>query len=500
MKGDCLLIVHLHREGMLRFGDDLALQRFAAGPHAELHALAQLPLRFSVQLVIVAARVALGDAGTDQLGIGRRALCRNVMRAQALGLALGPTRCATLAGVTAADFQRVVLAALPLAGAVQCHHVVRDLLGITGGPENLVLVFLQDLDPALHVGRMLAGIVGHAQLVGHEVAGQLGAQLFFGVLDRTERPTELAPQALFVAGPVAQLMQGRGVVGRLVLELIAGGKVDLILRWAVKRPVRLIVVDLRARRLQDGLGPFVGVPLVHARSLRQLGHVVHLLGIENDRTEDLRLFKHDLDHLGLAILAHDRLAFGVQLGLLVRILPVFDQRTLLALADLPALRIGLLVRGPSRIAVALLHRHGRQIQAVRPAIGLLRGRVVGKPVGPFAGVPRLLPGGSPGLKLFNQLVGQYLPVVFGFGHALPPSLRFSAQGFGRRFVLIASRRQGIGFGQRVLAERAHRFSFRRRQRTGDFINIGLHCVFSFGVNGFNRRRRNPAARSRCKAR
>ena len=56
-------------------------------------------------------------------------------------------------------------------------------VGIAGGTEDLVLVVPQDLQPGAEVGGVGVRVVGDAALGHQEDAGELGPQLFLGIVE-----------------------------------------------------------------------------------------------------------------------------------------------------------------------------------------------------------------------------------------------------------------------------------------------------------------------------
>jgi hypothetical protein len=82
-----------------------------------------------------------------------------------------------------------------------------DLVGIPGGPQDLLGVVLQDLDPALDVGGVLARVVADAELVADPQGGDLGAQLFLGVADAAEGMGQVPIQAARMPCPAAKLVE-----------------------------------------------------------------------------------------------------------------------------------------------------------------------------------------------------------------------------------------------------------------------------------------------------
>ena len=57
----------------------------------------------------------------------------------------------------------------------QFKQVVANILGIPAGAGNLRRIILKRPDPALDIGRMIAGIVSHADLLSKHPAGDFRA-------------------------------------------------------------------------------------------------------------------------------------------------------------------------------------------------------------------------------------------------------------------------------------------------------------------------------------
>ena len=60
---------------------------------------------------------------------------------------------------------------------------------------------LEDLDLALDVGSLLAGVVAHAELVADREGGDLGSEVFFGVPDAAETIDQVPVPSGVVATP-----------------------------------------------------------------------------------------------------------------------------------------------------------------------------------------------------------------------------------------------------------------------------------------------------------
>ena len=93
------------------------------------------------------------------------------------------------------------------------HDVLPDQIGVPCGTYDFERILFQRLDPAGNVGVVLARIMSNAQIHAQHVAGDFGAQLLTGVFRAAKRMSqELPSQTGFMARPVPQLMQSRGII------------------------------------------------------------------------------------------------------------------------------------------------------------------------------------------------------------------------------------------------------------------------------------------------
>ena len=74
-------------------------------------------------------------------------------------------------------------------------------MGIPGRAQDLLGIFLEDLDLALDGGSVLAGVVAHAEPVADHEGRDLGSEVFFGVPDAAEAMDQLPVPSGGVATP-----------------------------------------------------------------------------------------------------------------------------------------------------------------------------------------------------------------------------------------------------------------------------------------------------------
>src|ERR1700688_3135449 len=102
-----------------------------------------------------------------------------------------------------------------------------------GGVEDLVLVLLQRLNPVLHIGGLLLGIVRNAAFGRQKDTGQLGTQLFpsiIGIPETVGLGKRGPVQTREMSTPVCQLMQSRAVIAGGILESSLARQMDAVLR------------------------------------------------------------------------------------------------------------------------------------------------------------------------------------------------------------------------------------------------------------------------------
>src|SRR5947209_1290973 len=150
-------------------------------------------------------------------------------------------------------------------------------------PEDLVLVLLQRLDPRVHIGGMLLGVVRNAALRRQKYACQLRAQFLFGVVGVAEaiRLIQCGPvQAGWMSGPVSQLMKCGPVISGRIGKRLLRWKVNAVCAATVERLVGLIMMDSRSGVLQNLLA---SVDYFEWRVLLRLiaRSAIHLLGVED---------------------------------------------------------------------------------------------------------------------------------------------------------------------------------------------------------------------------
>jgi len=95
---------------------------------------------------------------------------------------------------------------------------------------------------------VLFGIVGYTALGGHKDTGQLGTQLFLGIIDVPETVgfSECGPvQTRRVSAKMRKLMERRAVVAGSIFECLLGWEMDAILSAIVEGPVGLVMYHLR---------------------------------------------------------------------------------------------------------------------------------------------------------------------------------------------------------------------------------------------------------------
>ena len=125
-----------------------------------------------------------------------------------------------------------------------------------GGTEDLVLVFLQGLDPRTDVRGMMRGIMGHSDFRSNEDARQLGAKLFFRVIQIAESIGFVQGRAIEprgVTGPVCEFVKRGAVVTRRVFEGFLRRQVDAVCGRTIEGAVALVVRDFRAGIREDAL-------------------------------------------------------------------------------------------------------------------------------------------------------------------------------------------------------------------------------------------------------
>jgi len=296
--------------------------------------------------------------------------------------------------------------------------VVFDPFGIPTGSDDLERILLQGLDPGTDVRQMLAWIVADAQVLAEHPGGDFRSKLLPGIDFGAER-AELPGQARGMAGPVAELVQGRGVVSVLPHEVVFGWQADLVRAQAVEGPVALVVLDDRAGVLKDGLGFFVRVPGRHQNRFVQRRNLAGKLAHVEDRGE-----AHDGP--GQLDLLHDLVALIVQHRLSVVIpgrlfpgeLPVDDALGFLPLLHPTIQGVGLAKRHPARVVEAVAREHHPVDTAVDRAGNRIHRRKH------LAGLPGLLPGGHAALQVLDDLLRKLLmkgfTVFLVSGHGQPP--------------------------------------------------------------------------------
>jgi hypothetical protein len=84
---------------------------------------------------------------------------------------------------------------------LQGPHAVADLVRIPRGGQDLLGVFLEDLDPALDVGGVSAWVVADAGLTADRVGGDLDAGLFLSVAHAAEGMSQVPVPSGGVAIP-----------------------------------------------------------------------------------------------------------------------------------------------------------------------------------------------------------------------------------------------------------------------------------------------------------
>ena len=233
-----------------------------------------------------------------------------------------------------------------------------DFFGVRRGAEDLARILLQRLDPACHVGDVLAGIVANAELLPQHHRPDLRPQLLARVAFRTEGMCQVACQTGRVARGVPQLVQRGRVVTVAAQELAALRQRDRVLGQSVEGPVTGNMPDRNTRIGQNRVGLGMPFPLGADGPQRSWRQPVDLLGIEHHGAHDAGpLVPHHLADR-LTLLVEHRLALGVPHRLQALPFPELDGRAFLALADLGALLLRLAIGHPSSVGEAAGLRPG----------------------------------------------------------------------------------------------------------------------------------------------
>jgi hypothetical protein len=180
---------------------------------------------------------------------------------------------------------------------------------------------------------------GQSQLNAEHCAGELGDEFLGGIGRCAEAVLEIAPQTAGIARPVRKLVSERGVVvietieqvGRRHRDPISGG-------FVVSLATLMTQIDRNGGEegVELGLTPFRLDQFERCGRMEALGQTFHLIGIE-DRIG----FQHPASFIGLFAGIGGFHLFGVAL--------VEDRDgRLLALADLAAERLRLIVGHPER--------------------------------------------------------------------------------------------------------------------------------------------------------
>src|SRR5471032_2982577 len=181
---------------------------------------------------------------------------------------------------------------------------------------------------------------------------------------------------------------------------------------AVKRLVRLIVGDVRARVLQNLLARLCSLEgcVLFGRVWRD---ALDLMGVED------RVYAVDeprFPGVRFVVRSGAPVAGAGGSGWLCFVrslfdLPVFNLGALLASADLPSVIGSLLVRHPPLVVVAALQAGGHQMKRVAAAIRSLAGGVERDAERTGSGLPRLLPWSDATLQHLYDVVGHLLAEV-----------------------------------------------------------------------------------------
>ncbi len=291
------------------------------------------------RIAILSGCLLLGDVD----GIGTALIIGDVFRSFPADL----TRKAGLDGLSALEFQ----------------NEVGRLVSVSGRSKDLVLIVLERSNPRGDVCGVLFGTVRNPPLGGEEDAREFGPQFLLGVVLVAKRIAIvqcLAIQTVGVASPVGQFVKSRPIVVCRAFERFLWGKVDRVLRPAVKGSIVLVVADARTRIAQDLFAGLGHLPLVTLLG-DVIRHSFDLPGVEDrvDTTNNSATAVFVGPGLGAGIQFLTRA--GVGLAGTVLELPVFDVGALLALADLATVFLCLPVCKPSRIVVSLAYRRCHEL-------------------------------------------------------------------------------------------------------------------------------------------
>ena len=262
---------------------------------------------------------------------------------------------------------------------LQPQHIFLDLVSVPSGPDDLFRVFLQRLYPACHIRLVLPRIVADAQFHAQHVAGDLGPQFLTGILAAAVGMAHQFPvQAAFVARPVPQLVQGRGVIAVRRMKLLPFGQVDFVGRGPVEGPVRLVVKDRRAGCLEQLFRSLVALERrfrLQFRFRRQGRQVLDLRSVEHHRVEDLGTVQ--LRHLVLllSLVVEYWLAPAVPEQFFVFPLPILHQDAASTPLHLRPEFLCLLVGTPAVVVGTHSVLHQAQSQVIDAPVGLAGERV-----------------------------------------------------------------------------------------------------------------------------
>jgi hypothetical protein len=209
---------------------------------------------------------------------------------------------------------------------------------------NLKGVFFQRLDPRLHIGGVLFGVMRNARILAEHPGGDFRAQLLAGVWLRTER-SKFPVHAGAMARPVTKLVNDRAVILFRVFKIFTRGQMDGIVFRTIKSSVALVVLYNSTGSGQNAFALFNRVPCKGFIRKLHGGNAVDLLRIKNSgETHDRPVQFHGFFQ-GLAVFTEDRLAVFAHPIPFIRELVKNDRRGLAAGQYAHALVVGLLEVG-----------------------------------------------------------------------------------------------------------------------------------------------------------
>ena len=169
-------------------------------------------------------------------------------------------------------------------------NIILDMFGIPAGTHDLHRLIPKVLDPALHIGRVLAGIMADADILAEHPGRDFRPQFLSGVCRRSKRAKfPIHPRRM--PCPVSEFMQGCRVILVSSVKTAFGREMDFISSRTVKVSIRLIVPDDRSGSVQDGFRLFMGIPCVFKFLLFKRGKTFNLCPVENLRKANNRPFQ-----------------------------------------------------------------------------------------------------------------------------------------------------------------------------------------------------------------